>query len=132
MEEEQVKINLNILLVKYFIIFIGRQPNDGSVCVGTDPNRNFATGWGGIGASNNPCGETYHGASAFSAPETISSRCIRESLGLAWRKERENRMRKVERRCFLIILFMGWINSKIKESLVFCAGLKPPRYGEKW
>ena len=24
-----------------------RKPNSGSFCVGTDPNRNFATGWGG-------------------------------------------------------------------------------------
>ncbi|KAL1919542.1 uncharacterized protein VTP21DRAFT_2235 [Calcarisporiella thermophila] len=46
-----------------------RQPNGGSSCVGTDVNRNWAAGFGGPGASNNPCDETYHGPSAFSSPE---------------------------------------------------------------
>merc|ERR1712080_523247 len=45
-----------------------RQPNSGSSCVGTDPCRNADAGWGGQGSSNNPCLETYHGASAFSSP----------------------------------------------------------------
>jgi len=46
-----------------------RQPNPGSTCVGTDLNRNFAYGWSGPGASNNPCSETYYGSAAFSGPE---------------------------------------------------------------
>jgi len=44
-----------------------RNPNTGSTCIGTDPNRNWAAGWGGVGSSNNPCSETYRGSGAFSA-----------------------------------------------------------------
>jgi len=51
-----------------------RQPNPGSTCVGTDLNRNYAYGWSGPGASNNPCAETYYGSAAFSSPETAASR----------------------------------------------------------
>jgi len=51
-----------------------RQPNVGSTCVGTDLNRNYAYGWSGPGASNNPCAETYYGPSAFSGPETARIR----------------------------------------------------------
>ena len=29
------------------------------VCHGVDPNRNFGYGWGGYGASELPCKETY-------------------------------------------------------------------------
>ncbi|XP_044733672.1 zinc carboxypeptidase A 1-like [Chrysoperla carnea] len=47
-----------------------RQPNNGSRCVGTDANRNFDFHWMEIGASSNPCSESYGGASAFSEPET--------------------------------------------------------------
>ncbi|KAL1919544.1 uncharacterized protein VTP21DRAFT_2237 [Calcarisporiella thermophila] len=46
-----------------------RQPNSNSRCIGTDNNRNWDTDFGGPGASNNPCQETYHGPSAFSSPE---------------------------------------------------------------
>jgi len=46
-----------------------RQPNAGSSCSGTDVNRNYAYGWGGPGASTNPCSETFRGARAFSSPE---------------------------------------------------------------
>lgn len=42
-----------------------RQPNEGSRCIGTDPNRNYATGFGGPGASANPCSDTYHGEFPF-------------------------------------------------------------------
>ncbi len=37
---------------------------------GTDLNRNSSFKWGGIGASNNACEETYRGPSAASEPET--------------------------------------------------------------
>jgi len=47
-----------------------RQPNPGSTCSGTDLNRNYGYGWGGPGASTNPCSETFRGARAWSAPET--------------------------------------------------------------
>jgi len=50
-----------------------RQPN-GVPCVGTDLCRNAAAGWGGQGSSPDPCSDTYHGASAWSAPETASYR----------------------------------------------------------
>jgi len=47
-----------------------RNPNTGSGCIGTDPNRNWGTGFGGPGSSNNPCSETYRGTAAFSTKET--------------------------------------------------------------
>jgi len=49
-----------------------RNPNAGSTCIGTDPNRNFGAGWGGPGASTNPCSETYRGTGAFSSVEVRS------------------------------------------------------------
>jgi len=50
-----------------------RQPNTGTTCAGTDNNRNYGYAWGGAGSSNQPCQETYRGASAYSSPE-----CARE------------------------------------------------------
>jgi hypothetical protein len=48
-----------------------RQPNDGSQYIGTDLNRNYDYKWGCCGGSDgNPGGETYRGASPFSAPES--------------------------------------------------------------
>jgi len=44
--------------------------NTGSSCIGVDPNRNWGHEWGGKGASNNPCTETYRGKRPFSEPET--------------------------------------------------------------
>ncbi|XP_005673222.1 carboxypeptidase A1 isoform X1 [Sus scrofa] len=38
-----------------------RSRTSGSFCVGVDPNRNWDAGFGGAGASSNPCSETYHG-----------------------------------------------------------------------
>ncbi|XP_039988508.1 carboxypeptidase A1-like isoform X1 [Xiphias gladius] len=49
-----------------------RKPNPGSKCVGVDPNRNWDAGFGGPGASSNPCSETYHGPQANSEPEVKS------------------------------------------------------------
>ncbi|KAG7329526.1 hypothetical protein KOW79_007700 [Hemibagrus wyckioides] len=49
-----------------------RRINSGSSCVGVDPNRNWGTGYGGAGSSNNPCSETYRGPGAFSEPEVRS------------------------------------------------------------
>ena len=46
-------------------------------CKGVDLNRNFGYHWGGYGASNDPCKETYRGPSSFSEPE---SRAIRNFL----------------------------------------------------
>ncbi|KAJ3010057.1 UNVERIFIED_CONTAM: Carboxypeptidase A4, partial [Siphonaria sp. JEL0065] len=45
------------------------QPNSGSSCIGTDPNRNFNFHWSGPGASNDPCNDSYYGPSGFSTPE---------------------------------------------------------------
>lgn len=39
-------------------------------CSGTDLNRNFAAGWGGPGASPNPCNPTFRGTREFSEPES--------------------------------------------------------------
>ena len=48
-----------------------RQPNPGSLYVGTDLNRNYGYMWGCCGGSSGfPSSDTYRGASAFSAPET--------------------------------------------------------------
>uniref|UniRef100_A0A8C5U102 Carboxypeptidase A2 n=1 Tax=Malurus cyaneus samueli TaxID=2593467 RepID=A0A8C5U102_9PASS len=44
----------------------------GSVCVGVDPNRNWDAGFGGPGASNKPCSDSYHGPSANSEVEVKS------------------------------------------------------------
>ncbi|XP_071945106.1 carboxypeptidase B-like isoform X2 [Antedon mediterranea] len=49
-----------------------RSPNEGSECVGTDPNRNWPFEWGGEGASEEPCSDTYRGSSATSEPEIES------------------------------------------------------------
>ncbi|XP_042267877.1 carboxypeptidase A5 [Thunnus maccoyii] len=49
-----------------------RKPNRGSSCVGVDPNRNWNAGFGGAGASGNPCSETYRGPSAHSESEVKS------------------------------------------------------------
>ncbi|XP_050747335.1 carboxypeptidase A1-like [Gymnogyps californianus] len=46
-----------------------RSKNSGSSCIGVDPNRNWDAGFGGPGASGNPCSETYHGPYANSEPE---------------------------------------------------------------
>jgi len=48
-----------------------RQPNGANPCVGTDLCRNAAAGFGGEGSSANPCSDEYHGAQAWSAPETL-------------------------------------------------------------
>ena len=37
---------------------------------GVDPNRNYGEGWGGIGATMNPYGQTYRGDGPWSEPET--------------------------------------------------------------
>ncbi|KAM8891170.1 carboxypeptidase A4 [Spinachia spinachia] len=46
-----------------------RSKNQGSVCRGVDPNRNWDAGFGGPGASGNPCSDSYRGASAHSEVE---------------------------------------------------------------
>ena len=47
-----------------------RSVNANSRCRGVDPNRNFDYKWNTIGASSNPCDETYAGPRAFSEVET--------------------------------------------------------------
>ncbi|XP_068168590.1 carboxypeptidase A5 [Antennarius striatus] len=49
-----------------------RKPNPGSRCAGVDPNRNWDAGFGGPGASGNPCSETYRGPGAHSESEVRS------------------------------------------------------------
>ncbi|XP_061108395.1 carboxypeptidase A2-like [Conger conger] len=41
----------------------------GTSCIGVDPNRNWDAGFGGPGASQNPCSDSYHGPSAHSEVE---------------------------------------------------------------
>lgn len=42
-----------------------REPNTGSRCIGTDPNRNFPTQWSAAGASSSPCAQDYYGMLLF-------------------------------------------------------------------
>uniref|UniRef100_A0A3Q1FKC7 Carboxypeptidase A1 n=1 Tax=Acanthochromis polyacanthus TaxID=80966 RepID=A0A3Q1FKC7_9TELE len=49
-----------------------RKPNPGSRCVGVDPNRNWDAGFGGPGASNDPCSQIYRGPRAESESEVKS------------------------------------------------------------
>jgi murein tripeptide amidase MpaA len=51
-----------------------RAVNSGSTCFGVDTNRNFGFEWGGVGASTNPCNDTFRGPAAFSEPETQAVR----------------------------------------------------------
>ncbi|XP_076158602.1 carboxypeptidase A2-like [Alosa pseudoharengus] len=46
-----------------------RSSNPGSLCRGTDPNRNWDSGFGGPGTSKNPCSDSYHGLHAHSEVE---------------------------------------------------------------
>ncbi|KAK6317875.1 hypothetical protein J4Q44_G00111660 [Coregonus suidteri] len=46
-----------------------RSQNSGSTCRGVDPNRNWDAGFGGPGASTNPCSDSYHGPSPHSEIE---------------------------------------------------------------
>jgi len=47
-----------------------RSPNQGSTCIGTDPNRNWDYRWNSGGSSTNPCSETFHGPRPFSEVES--------------------------------------------------------------
>jgi len=47
-----------------------RRPNAGSICYGTDLNRNFDWKWGTDGVSTSPCSEIFCGPSAGSEVET--------------------------------------------------------------
>ncbi|KAM9337305.1 carboxypeptidase B [Symphorus nematophorus] len=46
-----------------------RSRKSGSSCIGADPNRNFNAGWCTLGASSNPCSDTFCGYSAESEIE---------------------------------------------------------------
>jgi len=50
----------------------GKKNLFGNECHGVDPNRNFGYHWGGYGASDDACKETYRGPHAFSEPETLA------------------------------------------------------------
>jgi len=50
----------------------GKKNIFGNECHGVDPNRNFGYHWGGYGASDDACKETYRGPHAFSEPETLA------------------------------------------------------------
>jgi hypothetical protein len=57
-----------------------RSPNTGSICIGTDPNRNWDSNWCGEGASSSPCSDTYCGSRAFSEPETAAARTYLQNI----------------------------------------------------
>nr|XP_046227460.1 carboxypeptidase B [Scatophagus argus] len=46
-----------------------RSKKSGSSCYGADPNRNFDAGWCSMGASSNPCSDTYCGSTPESEIE---------------------------------------------------------------
>lgn len=49
--------------------------DDGGGCFGVDLNRNYPVAWGNlIGSSSDPCSDLFHGAGAFSEPETQNVR----------------------------------------------------------
>ncbi|XP_065349976.1 carboxypeptidase B-like [Cloeon dipterum] len=52
-----------------------------SKCPGVDLNRNFGYMWGGLGASDLLCDETYRGKSAFSEPESQAMRNVVTKIG---------------------------------------------------
>jgi len=58
-----------------------RQPNKGSVCIGTDPNRNWDNHWCEQGASRDPCSDSYCGPSAFSEKEVKAVADYTKALG---------------------------------------------------
>ncbi|XP_052494881.1 carboxypeptidase A4-like [Budorcas taxicolor] len=46
-----------------------RSVNPGSTCIGTDPNRNWNSHFGGAGTSRDPCSDMYHGPHPHSEVE---------------------------------------------------------------
>ncbi|KAJ3277019.1 hypothetical protein HDV01_000071 [Terramyces sp. JEL0728] len=57
-----------------------REPNSGSDCVGTDPNRNFDYAWSQPGASSDPCADDFYGPSAASSKEVQAITAYLKSL----------------------------------------------------
>jgi murein tripeptide amidase MpaA len=51
-----------------------RHQDPGTGCYGVDLNRNWGMGWGGPGASGDPCSEEYYGTGPFSELETQAMR----------------------------------------------------------
>eukprot|EP00479_Gromia_sphaerica_P009739 TRINITY_DN4203_c0_g1_i1.p1 TRINITY_DN4203_c0_g1~~TRINITY_DN4203_c0_g1_i1.p1 ORF type:complete len:317 (+),score=71.56 TRINITY_DN4203_c0_g1_i1:322-1272(+) len=49
-----------------------RKPNQGSECIGTDPNRNWQYMWSVGGSSPDPCSNSYAGFTPFDNPEPRS------------------------------------------------------------
>jgi murein tripeptide amidase MpaA len=58
-----------------------RRPNSGSVCIGTDLNRNFDFRWGTEGVSHSPCAENFCGESGGSEPETQATSAELNRIG---------------------------------------------------
>jgi len=59
-----------------------RRVNSGSTCRGVDLNRNWdSQGWCEVGASDNPCSDTYCGTQPFSEPETTTSSNLFNEVG---------------------------------------------------
>lgn len=54
--------------------------NNGGGSYGVDPNRNWATGWGGEGSSGDKWSDIYRGTAPFSEPETQTMRDFMNSL----------------------------------------------------
>jgi len=58
-----------------------RKPNPGSICIGTDPCRNSADHWCQLGASKDPCSDTFCGFAAFDQPEVKALCDYAKNLG---------------------------------------------------
>ncbi|CAG04269.1 unnamed protein product, partial [Tetraodon nigroviridis] len=60
-----------------------RSKSSGTSCVGADPNRNFDAGWCTLGASSNPCSDTFCGYSPESEIEVKNvANFIRRNKGI--------------------------------------------------
>ncbi|MCK4412301.1 MAG: hypothetical protein KAY32_02030 [Candidatus Eisenbacteria sp.] len=58
-----------------------RRDNEGTSCMGVDPNRNYPYEWGGTGSSSDPCSDVYHGPTPGSEP------CVQAIMNLCNERE---------------------------------------------
>ncbi len=74
--------NCYVFIRLHLIFFLdSRKTFDDSICIGVDANRNFGYEWGGEGASNVTCSDSYDGPEPFSESETQAIRDLLLGLG---------------------------------------------------
>lgn len=79
-----------------------RRDNRNSGCDGVDLNRNWDIGFG-VGASSNPCSNTYKGTTPFSEPETAA---LSEDMKLV--NEQNDLRLMVSFHCYAQVLIYPW------------------------